>query len=55
MLQRVPLSSPDDAIRAIEADGGVILTGFTSPVAVNLVNSDMDAYMQEKVRGCSNM
>lgn len=49
MLQRVPLSSPEEAIKAIEADGGVILTGFTSLTAVAQVNSDMELYLKEKV------
>ncbi|KAL9125934.1 MAG: hypothetical protein Q9217_004929 [Psora testacea] len=34
MARRVPLSSPIDAIRCLEEDGGVILTGFSSVVDV---------------------
>lgn len=49
MLQRVPLGSPEEAIKAIEVDGGVILTGFTSLNAVAQVNSDIEPYMKEKV------
>lgn len=49
-LRRVPLSSPEDAIRAIEVDGGVILTEFTSAEAATQVNNDIYPYMQEKVR-----
>ena len=40
MIRRVPLHKPDAAIRAIEADGGVILTGFSSVEDVQKVNAD---------------
>lgn len=54
MLQRVPLSSPEEAIQAIEKDGGVILTGFSSITAVTQVNGDIDPFMQEKVGDVKN-
>jgi DNA-directed RNA polymerase alpha subunit len=48
-LRRVPLSSPEEAIRAIEKDGGVILTEFTSLSEVEEVNSDMAPFMSAEV------
>ena len=48
-LRRVPLSSPEEAIRAIEEDGGVILTNFTTPSGVEEVNNDMAPFMSAEV------
>jgi hypothetical protein len=52
MLQRIPLSRPDEAIKAIEEDGGVILSDFTSLNDLDQVHQDvrgvMDARMRDK-------
>lgn len=40
MARRVPLSDPELVIKALEEDGGVILTGFTSLEDLDAVNSD---------------
>ncbi|RYO48934.1 hypothetical protein AA0113_g9730 [Alternaria arborescens] len=40
MLQRIPLSRPDEAIKAIEEDGGVILSDFTSLNDLDQVHQD---------------
>lgn len=48
-LRRVPLSSPEEAIRAIEEDGGVILTNFTTLSGVEEVNKDMAPFMSAEV------
>lgn len=40
MARRVPLDDPTTAIRYIEEDGGVILTGFSSIADVQTVNDD---------------
>ena len=51
MAARIPLKNVDEAIQAIEADGGVILTGFSSKADVRTVNADakpeIDAIVQE--------
>jgi hypothetical protein len=43
------LSSPEEAIRAIEEDGGVILTNFTTLSGVEEVNKDMAPFMSAEV------
>ena len=40
MARRVPLNDVETAIKIIEQDGGVILTGFSNIVDVEKVNSD---------------
>ncbi len=50
MAQRVPLSSPEAAIAAIEADGGVILTGFASPGEIEQVNQDAKPYLEAIIK-----
>ena len=40
MARRVPLNDVETAIKIIEQDGGVILTGFATIVDVEKVNSD---------------
>ena len=40
MARRVPLNDVETAIKIIEQDGGVILTGFSKIVDVEKVNSD---------------
>ena len=45
MVRRVPLADPDAVIQAIEEDGGVILTGFSSAEDVQRVNADAEPYI----------
>ena len=47
MARRVPLNSPDEAIRCLEEDGGVILTGFSSIADVEKVNADTAPYIDD--------
>lgn len=45
MARSVPVSDANTAIKYIEEDGGVILTGFTSRRDVEQVNSDAEPYI----------
>ena len=45
MIRRVPLDMPSAAIKAIEEDGGVILTGFSSVEDVQRVNAHAEPYI----------
>ena len=45
MARRVPLNDVEMAIKIIEQDGGVILTGFSEIVDVEKVNSDAAPYI----------
>lgn len=45
MARSVPISDTKTAIKYIEEDGGVILTGFTSRRDVDQVNSDAELYI----------
>ena len=46
MAQRVSLDSPEAAIDAVKADGGVILTGFASQAEIQQVNADARPYLE---------
>ncbi|KAL8701870.1 MAG: hypothetical protein Q9224_000306 [Gallowayella concinna] len=46
MAQRVSLEDPERVIRAIESDGGVILTGFSNVAEVKKVNADAAPYLE---------
>lgn len=48
MARRVPLDRPEEAIRVVKEDGGVILTGFTSAGQVDKVNQDIDEIMTRR-------
>lgn len=45
MARSVPLSDTNTAIKYIEEDGGVILTGFTNRTDVEQVNADAEPYI----------
>ena len=45
MARRCPTTDTNTAIKYIEEDGGVILTGFTSRKDVEQVNSDAELYL----------
>lgn len=45
MAHRVALSDTEGAIRCLEEDGGVILTGFASKSEVAAVNADAAPYI----------
>lgn len=45
MARSVSISDTKTAIKYIEEDGGVILTGFTSRRDVEQVNSDAEPYI----------
>lgn len=44
-LRRVDFTDLDKVISTIEQDGGVILTGFTTPEVVAQVNSEVEPYL----------
>ena len=46
MARRVPLHDVEMAIKTIEQDGGVILTGFSSIADIEKVNSDAEPFIQ---------
>lgn len=46
MACRVPISHVAKAIRCLEEDGGVILTGFATPAEVKTVNDDAAPYLE---------
>ncbi|EXU96270.1 phytanoyl-CoA dioxygenase [Metarhizium robertsii] len=48
MARRVPLDRPEEAIRVVKEDGGVILTGFTSTGQVDKVNQDIEEIMTRR-------
>ncbi|KID79701.1 phytanoyl-CoA dioxygenase family protein, partial [Metarhizium brunneum ARSEF 3297] len=48
MARRVPLDRPEEAIRVVKEDGGVILTGFTSAGQVDKVNQDTEEIMTRR-------
>ncbi|KAG8416319.1 hypothetical protein J3458_006911 [Metarhizium acridum] len=48
MARRVPLDLPEEAIRVIKEDGGVILTAFTSASQVKQVNQDVNETMARR-------
>ncbi|KAF5129865.1 Dioxygenase swnH1 [Metarhizium anisopliae] len=48
MARRVPLDRPEEAIRVVKEDGGVILTGFTSAGQVDKVNQDIEEIMTKR-------
>ena len=45
MARRIPFSDTEGAIRYIEEDGGVILTGFATEYEVATVNADAAPYI----------
>ncbi|KAL9638267.1 MAG: hypothetical protein Q9164_001670 [Protoblastenia rupestris] len=45
MARRIPLNNPDDVIRCLEEDGGVILTNFSSVNDLHTVNQDVAPYI----------
>ena len=45
MARRIPLNNPDDVIRCLEEDGGVILTDFSSVNDLHTVNQDVAPYI----------
>lgn len=49
MARRVPLSNPDQAIRFLEEDGGVILTAFSCIEDVQRVTADSAPFIDEVV------
>ncbi|KAL8753735.1 MAG: hypothetical protein Q9199_004833 [Rusavskia elegans] len=46
MACRVPVTDVAKAIQCLQADGGVILTGFASAVEVTAVNDDAAPYLE---------
>ena len=50
MARRVPISETQKAIQAIEEDGGVILTGFSSVADVEKVSADAASFIDEILR-----
>ncbi|KAL9610235.1 MAG: hypothetical protein Q9167_005057 [Letrouitia subvulpina] len=47
MARRVPLDKPDTVIKTPQNFGGVILTGFSSPLDVARVNADAQPYLDK--------
>ncbi len=47
MARRVPLSDPEQAIRCLEEDGGVILTGFSRIEDVHRVTAGSASFIEE--------
>ncbi|EFR00817.1 hypothetical protein MGYG_03821 [Nannizzia gypsea CBS 118893] len=48
MARRVPFDLPEEAIRVIKEDGGVILTGFAPTSEVEQVNRDVEELMAKR-------
>lgn len=55
MARRTPLSNPHSAIDILKEDGGVILTGFTTPSEVEKVNADAAPYINAIVKDVINL
>lgn len=52
-LRRVPLEDVDSAIRAVEEDGGVILTGFTTVEQLEQVAQDIEPHLRSNSDVCA--